>query len=1143
MADVNKGPAAVTPNFIRDVAATEDSFGPHQRLADAIAEVVEQNSDVKVIGLLGPWGSGKSTVVKLVESRLHAPHEGTRTYHVFAYDAWLHQSDPPRRAFLESLVTFLSQKGISNDATWREDLDRLNGKIEDTTTTSTPTLTSAGRAIFISLFLVPIGAVFAGHEWYHDFIWSPWLSWTSALYVASILCVASPLLVASWLYLKWRPRKSPFARAFWKRKNWTTHDATHQEESILSLFMNRQITKNKSRVLRDPEPTAIEFQQIFRKMMDSVSTHKQDSKDKQERHLVIVIDNLDRLPVQDALAMWGTIRSFFLGAETSDHNGEKRAQPTILLPIDESAIEGLFTNDAAAVAASFMAKTFDLTFRISKPVLSSWDSYLTKQMKHVFGDIYEEEWSQITSRFYHRLESSSAGLTVTPRSVNKLVNELATSWLQWKSMASIKFASVAYYCVFRTQIEEDIVRETLRPIAGIADLDPNWARSIAALHFGVEPDEAQQALIGQPLRNAIQAPNLDEFSKLSQIKGFSLILNGLIAQWREENSNDPERILKLVSLISNSSFRSNGAVASIWRSLRHALRDTHTWKSFDVSQSEALITLTPSSGSDDRKEFVELIGDRVEKLDDKATNSPGFVGAFAGLWKGISTGEAGANDLPAQIWIPGQAANYFEASEALDGNSMIRGLLKTHCHAPELIALIGDEVTKTTDAERTIKRFERVKSKFKDIDIQTFMQSLANLVRQAPSGSPSVLASAKILGALRKLNQNAIVITDALCTEGHIASRLTAAVQQNDLRLTAVLLSIFYCWGQNFDVPEPDSWAGKFHDHPDLAKNLSIDLLDFSPEKTAVVTRLVDAARTNNRLRPISAAVFSYRVGATAIGPLPVQSVIENLGQYLELLEPPVKDAFVTALTGYTPVFWADMNKLPLEGNVSLIFSTLLRADGETSKKAAEWLEKRLEALSTDEWKASLQTANSPYQLVRSLQSLSGDPVGFEELRKALNESIPAILMTSDEPLRKRWFEITQILEREETITLFRYAADQICGGAKTANIAQLISVGGNDFLQEGDFVGSADKSVRHVILPALSDDRGLEILLEHASVMRDWVKQGDANTSSILAKRLEDGLSAAEDSKKRMTRELASALGVEINVEEQSPSTPPEES
>lgn len=45
--------------LIEDVPADEDAFGPHLRVADAIADLIESSEKGgKVIGLEGGWGQG-----------------------------------------------------------------------------------------------------------------------------------------------------------------------------------------------------------------------------------------------------------------------------------------------------------------------------------------------------------------------------------------------------------------------------------------------------------------------------------------------------------------------------------------------------------------------------------------------------------------------------------------------------------------------------------------------------------------------------------------------------------------------------------------------------------------------------------------------------------------------------------------------------------------------------------------------------------------------------------------------------------------------------------------------------------------------------------------------------------------------------
>jgi hypothetical protein len=44
-------------DFIKDEAIAQDEFRSHTRIATAIATVIRTRADLKVVGLLGPWGA------------------------------------------------------------------------------------------------------------------------------------------------------------------------------------------------------------------------------------------------------------------------------------------------------------------------------------------------------------------------------------------------------------------------------------------------------------------------------------------------------------------------------------------------------------------------------------------------------------------------------------------------------------------------------------------------------------------------------------------------------------------------------------------------------------------------------------------------------------------------------------------------------------------------------------------------------------------------------------------------------------------------------------------------------------------------------------------------------------------------------
>ncbi len=58
------------PRFISDHVAEKDLFGAHSKIADSILNIINSDAEIRTMGILGPWGSGKSTILKLVADQL-----------------------------------------------------------------------------------------------------------------------------------------------------------------------------------------------------------------------------------------------------------------------------------------------------------------------------------------------------------------------------------------------------------------------------------------------------------------------------------------------------------------------------------------------------------------------------------------------------------------------------------------------------------------------------------------------------------------------------------------------------------------------------------------------------------------------------------------------------------------------------------------------------------------------------------------------------------------------------------------------------------------------------------------------------------------------------------------------------------------
>ena len=253
-------------------------------------EDVNQASIPRIIGIEGSWGAGKSNVVAKVEEQLKA-----QSYYTFTYDSWGHQEDLQRRSILETLtnrliedkvlrgeVSIKMRNGRLHTAKWSDQLQMLLSNKTTTIIKSVPKF-SWGAVLGILLVGYFVGSSVVFNQLIDKGICFGF-RWILIIELLPLLLVGCILLLYALCKNKWEV--------------FTTF-LTQKDDSTI----DEQFTSSE-------EPSITEFQN----WMHAIS-NELEKKNSNTNKIIIVFDNMDRLPSNKVVQLWSLIYTFFAGRD------------------------------------------------------------------------------------------------------------------------------------------------------------------------------------------------------------------------------------------------------------------------------------------------------------------------------------------------------------------------------------------------------------------------------------------------------------------------------------------------------------------------------------------------------------------------------------------------------------------------------------------------------------------------------------------------------------------------------------------------------------------------------------------------------------------------------------------------------------
>ena len=556
---IDEIPATVVyPQYISNHPKGEDLFEgkSQERLASAIAAHIEESDSneaftlSRLIGIEGKWGSGKSNAIQILEDKL----KGSYTF--FTFDAWGNQEDLQRRSILELLTKHLIEKeklsGTTKmkvmkpegegkveeiDCTWKQKLESLLSRKSYSRDITIPSFGNSTKWFILSLLVM--GLIIAYLAVHKTDIW--WVD---------ILIALSPMILFT-------------IGMFCFKSSW---------RKMFAMYNTEGKSDTTSYVISEQEPSVREFKDWMNELSNGIP--KGDK-------LVLVFDNMDRLPSEKVHQFWSLIQTFFAG---KDYNNI-----WCIIPYDEEHLASAFSDSEGEeerhrLLRCFLDKTFSVVYRVPEPIVSDYKKLFAKLLDQAYSDSIPEEEKELISRCYRHLHP-----TPNVREIISFINRTVTLKKQWND--AIHSISIAVYALKEYELlhhpiiekvnvgkQNTIINVTteeyilsggfyrgLRHLLYGYDFQEYLKKDISALVYGIDPQDALQIVIKRYIRNCfsdtVKNGNLNSYTD-----------NPQFVSMLDEEVHDMELnvYLKAVSLIakideSKLSEKGKDGMARIWR--------------------------------------------------------------------------------------------------------------------------------------------------------------------------------------------------------------------------------------------------------------------------------------------------------------------------------------------------------------------------------------------------------------------------------------------------------------------------------------------------------------------------------------------------------------------------------------------------
>lgn len=451
-----------------------------KHMEEVDAEKNNVNTLPRIIGVEGTWGSGKSNMLLRLQDKLKS------NYYFFTYDAWGNQEDLQRRSILEQLTddliqkellvketeitildTDLDQEPTVKKCSWKRRLFTLVARKSTTHDVTIPKMESSTKAFALMLLVTAI--------------------------IPTMMDAMKPDSAPSWyLFAILGATLLPFIVFYICKKinKWTWCE-------MWKMYQTEGKTDTATYTISELEPSVTEFRKWLNDLADSLI---------EGMHLVIVFDNMDRLPREKVRQLWSSIQTFFAG---KDYN-----KVWCIVPFDREHLANAFAEENAAAEKKlpltnyFIEKTFPVVYRIPAPIITDYRGVFKDLFNKAFGVRDEQD---LINRCY-RLKHPTPNMREMISFINKCVS-LCHTWENEIRLTSIALFELNKDIIFDDNKPDEVIvsGEYIGKFGSIIENDEKLPVEISSLVYGVPKKKSAQLPLKNLTEKALANKNASNF--------------------------------------------------------------------------------------------------------------------------------------------------------------------------------------------------------------------------------------------------------------------------------------------------------------------------------------------------------------------------------------------------------------------------------------------------------------------------------------------------------------------------------------------------------------------------------------------------------------------------------------------------------